>query len=504
LDEGEVIEITYDVRVSTNPADFNATFRNDVDLEYTSTPGTDPNERTGGGDPMDPLDPDDHNDADDLTVEVFQPDLTIEKVDNDAIITPGSEITYEMTVTNIGRATALSANVTDDISHYLEAGFQFVSGTNAVLTNGIVTFALPDMPVSDVQMISLTLRAPNVIPAGLESIENLAVANHEDIDPTPENNEDIEPTPVLANPDLVVTKEDGLVLAFTGDEITYTIDFTNVGNQVASGVVIRDELPPGVRFLSASNGGSLRNETVVWEFDSLAPGVERTVEVTVLVIEPGYKLNVVTIRDDGSGGPDPTPENNRDEDETETEYRFRYDLNQDFRRKDGNLTLQRRLTDLHLHGPSDEWVRREPVVLATYMASGLAQIGSTITLEVFDETGRLIGETSVMVDAGGNWLATFPMADLDRQPARVEMKQTWASYNPMGERSYNFRTYFGPAFTTGSYYTEDLSVLQVMEKRTATEVIDLYESAKMVLAMDWNGQHYEIAARGALQSSSGN
>lgn len=499
LDEGESIEITYEVRVSSDIADFNAVLPNDVELYYSSTEGSNPNERGGDPDTNDPNDPDTYTDDDDESVEVFQPDLRIEKVDYDAEIVPGGLITYEMTVTNQGRAEALGVNVTDDISHYLDAGFTFLTGTNATLTDGVVTFVLPNMPVNDIQVITMTLQAPDVIPAGLESITNIAVANHDDIDPTPPDNEDPEDTPVIATPDLVVTKDDGLLLALTGDEITYVITFTNVGDQVASGVVIEDVLPPEMGFISASNGGILRGDSVFWGFNELAPGEVRTVEVTAVVIRPGLKINTVTIKDDGRGGPDPTPDNNKDIDETDTEWRFRYDLTQDFRTSNGNLALSD-----YRFGDNGRILRREPVILATYMASGLAQAGSTITLEVFDERGQLIADTSVVADAGGNWLASFPMADVEKQPARIEMKQTWASYNPAGERSYNFRTYFGPAFSTGTYYTEDLTVHSVMEKRNPTEVIDLYESAKMILAMDWNGQLYEFAARGALQSSSGN
>lgn|GEM_PF-2412536 len=498
LEEGQSIEITYEVRVSSDIADFDAVFPNDVDLNWTSTEGPNDEERGGDPDTNNPDDPDTYTDDDDESVEVFQPDLRIEKVDFDAVIIPGGDITYQMTVTNQGRATALGVNVTDDISHYLEAGFTFLNGTNATLTDGIVTFILPDMPINDVQVITMILQAPDVIPAGLESITNIAFANHDDIDPTPPDNEDPEETPVIARPDLVVTKDDGLLLALTGDEITYVITFTNVGDQVASGVIIEDVLPPEMGFISASNGGILRGNSVFWGFDELAPGEVRTVEVTAVVIRPGLKINTVTIKDDGRGGPDPTPENNKDIDETDTEWRFRYDLTQDFRTVNGNQTLHE-----HRWG-SDRILRREPVILATYMASGLAQAGSTITLEVYDERGQLIADTSVVTDAGGNWLASFPMADIGKQPARIEMKQTWASYNPAGERSYNFRTYFGPAFSTGTYYTEQLTVLSVMEKRNPTEVIDLYESSKMLLAMDWNGQLYEFAARGALQSSSGN
>ena len=71
------------------------------------------------------------------------------------------------------------------------------------------------VPVDDVQILTLILRAPAIIPAGLESIENTARADHGDIDPTPENNVDAEDTPVIANPDLEITKDDGVLVART-------------------------------------------------------------------------------------------------------------------------------------------------------------------------------------------------------------------------------------------------------------------------------------------------
>jgi hypothetical protein len=145
-----------------------------------------------------------------------------------------------------------------------------------------------------------------------------------------------------------------------------------------------------------------------------------------------------------------------------------------------------------------------PLVLATHMNSGLAQPGSTVTLEVYNARGERIAEQSVIADAGGNWLATFNTRQIDEAPSRIVMRQTWASPNPMMQQGYNYRTYFAPAFSTATYYTEELTVWNVTEKRAATEVLDLYESCECVLQMDWNHATYEFHTRGALQSSSGN
>ena len=68
----------------------------------------------------------------------------------------------------------------------------------ATILNGIVTFIVPDMPVSTVETITLTLRAPSVVPAGLEFITNTATVTQFDEDPTPDNNTSFDDTPIDA------------------------------------------------------------------------------------------------------------------------------------------------------------------------------------------------------------------------------------------------------------------------------------------------------------------
>jgi uncharacterized repeat protein (TIGR01451 family) len=316
---------------------------------------------------------------------------------------------------------------------------------------------------------------------------------------------------VRARPDLVVTKDDYLAIATVGDLVTYTIKFDNVGNQTASGVVITDLLPPGLEFVSATKGGVRHGNVVVWNLAEVRPNEGGTVEVTVRVLTHGLKVNTVAIHDDGKGGVAPTPFNDRDDDETITELGLQFDLNQNFLFGPGNLqrpslgldTWRSQLARLF---PGYGAIRdsRVPVVFATHMNSGLAQPGSTITLEVYNSRGELMAEQSVMADTGGNWLATFPMNSINEQPARIVMKQTWAAPNPWDQVGYNFRTYFAPAFSTEPYYTENLSIGNVTGKRLATEVLDLYDSCECILQMDWDGTAYEFRARGALQSSSGN
>lgn len=128
----------------------------------------------------------------------------------------------------------------------------------------------------------------------------------------------------VAGPDLSVTKDDGVETVAPGDETTYAITVANHGDVDANGVALVDVVPPGTRFVSASDGAALDDgagdpardgaPAVVWPWSGLAAGEERTVEVTVAVLDTAVAgdeiVNRVVVQDDGTHGPDPAPDDN--------------------------------------------------------------------------------------------------------------------------------------------------------------------------------------------------
>lgn len=105
-------------------------------------------------------------------------------------------------------------------------------------------------------------------------------------DPVDENNADSACFAVAQGESLVgLTKDDGLDSLQIGDEFTYTIDVANLlAGETLSNVVITDQLPATLAFVSASSGGSIADQgeadadgnrpggTVTWNLASLAPG----------------------------------------------------------------------------------------------------------------------------------------------------------------------------------------------------------------------------------------
>jgi uncharacterized repeat protein (TIGR01451 family) len=99
--------------------------------------------------------------------------------------------------------------------------------------------------------------------------------------------------------------------AYIGDTINYTISYRNYSKQAATGVVITDNLPAGLTFISASNGGSVAGSTVTWNIGAV-PGFVTgglaatqgsvTLRVRVNPAATGRFCNVATITTTNGSG----------------------------------------------------------------------------------------------------------------------------------------------------------------------------------------------------------
>lgn len=84
-------------------------------------------------------------------------------------------------------------------------------------------------------------------------------------------------------PGLTISKSGPATVA-AGGQLTYTITYGNTGGAGATGVVIRETLPAGTTFVSATGGGTESGGVVTWNVGSLGAGVTgQTVSFTVAV-----------------------------------------------------------------------------------------------------------------------------------------------------------------------------------------------------------------------------
>ena len=67
----------------------------------------------------------------------------------------------------------------------------------------------------------------------------------------------------------------------SANQATYTLTVLDPGSSVAGATKLTDVLPPGVSFVSATNGGTAAGSTVTWNLGSIGPGQSLTGSQTV-------------------------------------------------------------------------------------------------------------------------------------------------------------------------------------------------------------------------------
>jgi uncharacterized repeat protein (TIGR01451 family) len=142
-------------------------------------------------------------------------------------------------------------------------------------------------------------------------------------DPDPSNNTVEESTlvePTVA-PDLAITKVDFPDPVRVGERLKYTITVRNKGPVEARSVMVFDNLPRAVTFVSAvpstGNCNLFMGNFVFCQTASLTNGAGATIEIVVVPTAEGTITNKAQVWNSiGGGPPDPTPADNVVEERT--------------------------------------------------------------------------------------------------------------------------------------------------------------------------------------------
>ena len=157
---------------------------------------------------------------------------------------PGSQITYTITVTNNGPSAANAVSLTDPAP----AGLSFTSLSGAC--SGTFPCSLGTMAAGATATVTAVYSIPPGY-SGANPIVNTATVSTTTTDPTNGNNSSSVSTSVSASADLQVTKT-GPAAVNPGDLINYTITVMNNGPSHATSVYLDDPIPPGLVFVSSS------------------------------------------------------------------------------------------------------------------------------------------------------------------------------------------------------------------------------------------------------------
>jgi uncharacterized repeat protein (TIGR01451 family) len=227
------------------------------------------------------------------TTIVQQTDLSIAK-SGPPSASPGSPVTYTITVSNLGPSGAANVTVTDNTP----AGLSFVSNSGACTT----AFPCNIGTLSAGQQKTIT--ATFSVPANYTgaTITNTASVSSSATDTNNANDSSTVVTPVGAQADLSITKT-GPANFDANQDVTYTIAVTNNGPLSAANVFVTDNTPAGLTFVS--NGGACTG-AFPCALGTLAPSQSATITSTFHV-PPSYGGSTISNTATVSSS---TPDNN--------------------------------------------------------------------------------------------------------------------------------------------------------------------------------------------------
>ena len=220
-----------------------------------------------------------------FTLLVGEPDIDVVKTGNAEIIA-GEDISYRITVQNVGTVVAPGVNLVDT----LPAGVTYKSASPAPDTvNGrFLSWDLGN--ISDGSIIGIDLVVgtdPNTLP---QTLNNFAQVSDllRDTDVTEWQTQERASTAL----DVTITPDQATHLP--GEAVVYTVNWANMGSVSATDTVVKATIPSGTTFSSATNAGQIQNGEVAWSVGDLLNGDSGQGTFTVNVaatVASGTRLN---------------------------------------------------------------------------------------------------------------------------------------------------------------------------------------------------------------------
>jgi len=259
-----------------------------------------------------------NNAAEQITTVTNGANLAISKSDSPDPVVGGAEVTYTISVDNLGPSTASGVRVIDN----LPAATSFVSGSGSgagwsFSLSGQTLTATRASDLSNGGSAQFTFRAK--VNAGSGTITNAATVDTTGVgatpDPVPGNNTASVDTAVTPGADLTVTKLATPSPAVAGDTVTFTLRPRNLGPSTAVNALLVDNLPAGfmlVSVLSSPNWlcpGNPGDPSVSCTRASFPVGASDDIQFSVQIpaLAAGSVTNTATISADTD---EPVPGNN--------------------------------------------------------------------------------------------------------------------------------------------------------------------------------------------------
>ena len=262
---------------------------------------------------LDQRDTDPTNNSDSATASVFElADLAITKTVSPDVAQPGDTVTYTVQVTNHG------PNATDD-THVVDPAPIAADVTGHTVSTGTFdetthAWDIPHLDNGETATLTFTVLLNPTASGPYTNV--IAIQDSRVTDPNPDNNV-ADATLFVPVADILVAKAVSDPTPFVGDQITYTVQVTNLGPDQATDVTVNDVLPAGLTYISSTTTiGTYDPATGIWNVGTLEPKdprrsvVQGTLSITARVDTTGTITNTATSDRTGANPYDPELANN--------------------------------------------------------------------------------------------------------------------------------------------------------------------------------------------------
>ncbi len=244
-------------------------------------------------------------------------DLALMKVIDDLTPNVGDSIAYTLSLSNDGPSNATGVAVTDRLPDGLtfknfvasQGSYNSTSGIWSV--GSVATGAIP----------TLTINATVGNTGGVTNTAEVTAADQIDIDSTPGNSmpgedDQASVTFVTESADLSLTKIVNNPSPVQDEVINFTLTLTNAGPNAATNVTVKDILPPGLEFVSATpSAGAYDPDTGNWVIPTVASAATATLQIDARATSPVPSTNVGEVTAANQFDPDSTPGNGLDDED---------------------------------------------------------------------------------------------------------------------------------------------------------------------------------------------
>lgn len=256
------------------------------------------------------------DDQDSATVVLDVADLSLIKTVSPTTVSINDNVIFTISVTNSGPNNATGITVSDK----LPPGYTYVSDNGAGKYNNLTgIWNVGNLNNGNTLSLQITAKV-NVVTSMNDYFNTAEIQTADQLDPdsTPGNGlpeDDISTASVsLKSADLELTKSVTPTSAAAGEQVTFTINVTNLGPGNATGVTVKDIIPVGYTLIpgSVSNGGTYQVASATLEWKGLSLPTNSNIDLTfnAFVNPLGSYVNTAQITTSDLPDPDSVPNNN--------------------------------------------------------------------------------------------------------------------------------------------------------------------------------------------------